>query len=147
MNHYTCTSPNTTHQEVPFLFSEASIIRIICLNQVFKSFIFRQLKEKVDFWDDGAMLPFSCCVWSAWHGCRQIIAAFPAVMLLWSLHDDVLSMIRPRKLVLLVLVIIELEANIFIVNSLCLLVMNCRKWFYHNSMSKDYSETNLLFLS
>jgi hypothetical protein len=45
---------------------------------------------------------------------------------MWSFHDNVLSMINPKNLVLLILVIVVLEAIICIFISLCFLV-NCKK--------------------
>jgi len=47
---------------------------------------------------------------------------------LWSFHNNVLSMINPKNLVLLILVIIVLEAIIWIFISLRFLVKNCKNW-------------------
>jgi len=47
---------------------------------------------------------------------------------MWSLHDSELSMIKPRNLVLLRLVFIELGAIIWIFLSFCFLVTNCLKY-------------------
>ena len=46
----------------------------------------------------------------------------------WSFQDSVLSIIRPRSLVLLVLVIIELEMTTCCCISFWFLVKNCKKW-------------------
>ena len=45
-----------------------------------------------------------------------------------AFHESVLSMVTPRNLVLLTLVIMVLETTIFIFISFCFLVINCKRW-------------------
>jgi len=47
---------------------------------------------------------------------------------MFSLDESVLSTVKPRNLVLLILVITELKATIRIFISFCFLVKNCKKW-------------------
>jgi len=58
---------------------------------------------------------------------QQALFNFEVNSTMWSIHDNVLLMITHTKLVVSVLVIIQLEAKIFILISLSLLAKNCRK--------------------